>query len=127
MNMIKKYLKKYISPEERQKIIDDLSYNGITMEYKKIINSLNNAPNQPSKFKTKNWVDINDESQRTCTEENQIRCKTSVLISRLGDYSIEYILVKGTISVRNTANQGQANNAANKSLCLKNVPYFLTP
>ena len=30
------------------------------MEYQKI-NLLDNTPNQPSKFKTKNWVEINDE------------------------------------------------------------------
>ena len=32
------------------------------MEYQKIINLLDNIPNQPPKFKTKNWVKINDES-----------------------------------------------------------------
>ena len=30
------------------------------MEYKKIINLLENKPNQPTKFRTKNWVEIND-------------------------------------------------------------------
>ena len=30
------------------------------MESQKIINFLDNTPNQPSKFKTKNWVEIND-------------------------------------------------------------------
>ena len=31
------------------------------MEYQKIINLLvNNTPNQLSKFKTKNWVEVND-------------------------------------------------------------------
>ena len=32
------------------------------MEYKKIMNLLDDKPNQSSKFKTKNWVEINDES-----------------------------------------------------------------
>ena len=32
------------------------------MEYKKITNLLDNTSNQPSKFKAKNWVEINDES-----------------------------------------------------------------
>ena len=32
------------------------------MEYQKIINLLHNPPNQPSKFKTENWVEIDDES-----------------------------------------------------------------
>ena len=30
------------------------------MEYPEIINLSENTPNQPSKFRTKNWVDIND-------------------------------------------------------------------
>ena len=29
------------------------------MEYQKIINLLDNTPNQPTKFRTKNWVEIN--------------------------------------------------------------------
>ena len=60
---------KYISPELRQKIMDDLIKINITMiiwynivmKYKKIMNFLNDAMNQPSKFKTKNWIEINDE------------------------------------------------------------------
>ena len=31
------------------------------MKYQKIINLLDNTPNQPSKFRTANWVEINDE------------------------------------------------------------------
>ena len=64
------------------------------MEYQKIINLLYNAPNQPSKFKRKNWVEINDESRGTYNEDNQIRFKTSILRSSLCDYSHAYILVK---------------------------------
>ena len=37
------------------------------MEYQKIINLLDNTPNQPSNFTTKNWVEINDDSRRTYT------------------------------------------------------------
>ena len=33
------------------------------MEYQKIKNSLDNTPNQPSKFRTKNWVEINDDAR----------------------------------------------------------------
>ena len=32
------------------------------MEYQKIINLLGNTPNQPSKFRTKNWFEIIDVS-----------------------------------------------------------------
>ena len=35
------------------------------MEYQKIINLLDNTPNQPSKFRTKYWVEINVDSRRT--------------------------------------------------------------
>ena len=31
------------------------------MKYQKIINLLDNTPNQPSKFRTKNWFEINDD------------------------------------------------------------------
>ena len=30
------------------------------MKYQKIVNLIDDASNQPSKFKTKNWVEIND-------------------------------------------------------------------
>ena len=40
-------------------------YKDIVMEYQKIRNLLDNTSNQPSKFRTKNWVEINDESRGT--------------------------------------------------------------
>ena len=36
------------------------------MEYQKIRNLLDNSPNQLSKFRTKNWIKIND-YQEECT------------------------------------------------------------
>ena len=35
------------------------------MEYQKIINLLENRPNQPSKFRTKSWVEVSVESGGT--------------------------------------------------------------
>ena len=32
------------------------------MEYKKVINFLDNTPNQLPKFRRKNWIEINDQS-----------------------------------------------------------------
>ena len=32
------------------------------MEYQTVINLLDNTRNQPTKFRTKKWVEINDES-----------------------------------------------------------------
>ena len=65
------------------------------MEYQKIINLLDNTPNQPIKFRTKNWFEINDGSRGTHNKGNQIRFKTSMLRSSLCDYSNAYILVQG--------------------------------
>ena len=56
------------------------------MEYRKIINLLDNTSNQPSKFKTKNWVEINDESRGTYNKDNKIKLKTSMLRSSLCNY-----------------------------------------
>ena len=38
-----------------------MNYNSIIIEYQKIINLLDNTSNQPTKFRRKNWVEINDE------------------------------------------------------------------
>ena len=46
------------------------------MEYQKKKIFSDNTPNQPSKFKTKNWFQINDESRGTYNEVNQIRFET---------------------------------------------------
>ena len=55
-------------------------------------------PNQPSNFRTRNWIEINDESRRTQTS-NDIKFKTTMLRSNLCDYADAYILVKGTITI----------------------------
>ena len=59
------------------------------MEYQKIAHLIDNASNQPSKFRTKGWVEINDESRRTYSVNNQIKFKTAILKC---DYSHAYIL-----------------------------------
>ena len=61
------------------------------MKYKKIINLLDNIPNQPIKFRTKNYVETNEESRGTYNTNSQIGFKTSVLRSSLCDYSDAYI------------------------------------
>ena len=45
------------------------------MEYQKIINLLDNTPNQPSKFRTKNWVEINNEWRGVCNTNTDIKFK----------------------------------------------------
>ena len=50
------------------------------MEYQKIAYLSDNASNQPSKFRTRNWVEINDESREAYTS-NDIKFKTTLLRS----------------------------------------------
>ena len=69
------------------------------MEYQKIINLLDNTPNQPSKFKTKIWVEVNDGSYGSYSTASQIKFKTSMIRSSFCDYSDAHILAKGTITI----------------------------
>ena len=83
------------------------------MEYQKTINLLDDTTNQPSKFRTRNWVD-----------NSNIRFKTTTIRSSLCDYSDTYILVKGTVTVPNTAAAGAAVNNTNKKVVFKNCAPF---
>ena len=76
------------------------------------------------KFKTKNWVEVNDESRGTYNFNSQIKFKTSMLKSSFCDYSDAYILVKGTITVNNTAAACADANNTNKKVILKNCAPF---
>ena len=51
------------------------------MEYQKIINLLGNTPNQPTKFRAKKWVEINNDARGTYNITSQIKFKTSMLKS----------------------------------------------
>ena len=57
------------------------------MEYQKTTNLLDNTPNEPFKFRTKNWVEVNDNSHGTYCADSQIKFKTSMLRSSLYYYS----------------------------------------
>ena len=94
------------------------------MEYQKIANLIDDASNQPSKFRTRNWIEINDESRRAYNVNSQIKFKTTMLKSSLCDYNDAYILVKGTITINNTAAQGAAANNSNKKVIFKNCAPF---
>ena len=51
-----------------------------------------------SKFRTRNWVEINDESRGNYANSD-IRFKTTMLRSNLCNYADSYIIVKGTITI----------------------------
>ena len=94
------------------------------MEYQKIANLIDDTPNQPSKFRTRNWVEINDESRGTYNVNSQIKFKTTMLKSSLCDYNDAYILVKGTIIINNTSGAGAGANSINRKVIFKNCAPF---
>ena len=85
------------------------------MEYQKLITLLDNTPNQPTKFRNKNWLKINDDVRGTHNNNSQIKIKTSMLKSSLSDYSDAYILARGTIIVKNTETAANPNNEKNNN------------
>ena len=93
------------------------------MEDKKIINLLDNAPNQPSKFRTKNWVELNDESRVTYPIDSHIKFKTIMLKSSLCNYGHPFLLVKGRTTVNNTGTAAAPTNS-NKKVIFKNCTQF---
>ena len=55
------------------------------MEYQKTAILLDNASNHPSKFRTKNWIKINDESRGGYTTGSDIKFQIKMLKSSLCD------------------------------------------
>ena len=90
------------------------------MEYQKIINLLDNTMNQRSKFRTKNWVEINDESRGKY--DNSIKFKTSMIRSELCDYSDESIFFSGSMTITGEGDDAAAKRAGerDKGLIFKN-------
>ena len=95
------------------------------MEYQKIANLLDTGSNELSKFRTKNWVEINDESKGTYTGNN-IKFKTTMLRSNLCDYADADVLVKGTIAITGAGNDDVAEqlDERNKGVIFKNCAPF---
>ena len=89
------------------------------------MNLLNNESDQPSKFRRKNWVEINDESRGNYTSSD-IKFKTTMLRSNLCDYADAYILVKGTITITGAGNDDPAKrlDERNKVVIFKNCAPF---
>ena len=96
------------------------------MEYQIIANLLDNTSNQPSKFRTRNWVEINDESRGTYTG-NSIKFKTRILRSNLCDYADAYILVNRTITITGDGDDDAEKRAdeTGKGVTFKNCAPFV--
>ena len=89
------------------------------MEYQKISNLLEKTSDNLLKFRTRNWVEINDESRgnyanggiRFKTTMLRSRFKTTMLRSNLCDYTDSYIIVKGTITITVAGDDAAARQA----------------
>ena len=95
------------------------------MEYQKIANLLNNESDQPSKFRARNWIEINNESRGNYANDN-IKFKTTMPRSNLCNYADSYILVKGTITITgagDNAGERQADER-DKGVTFKNCAPF---
>ena len=86
----------------------------------------NRASNQPSKFRTKKWVEMNDESRGGYTTGSDIKFKTTMLKSSFCDYADAYILFKGTMTTTGAGYDASARQAdeRNKSVIFKNCLPF---
>ena len=111
-----------------KKLLINSDWHNIIVEYQKIANLLDdNKSNQPSKFKTINWAEINDESRGTYNVNSQIKFKTTMLKSSLCAYSDSYILVKGIITIAGEGNDAAARQAdeRDKDVIFKNCASFI--
>ena len=95
------------------------------MEYKKIANLLDNASNQPSRYRTRHWVGINGDSRGKYTNAD-VKFKTTMLKSDLCDYADAYIFVKGTITITGAGDDDAARqlDERKKSVIYKNCASF---
>ena len=100
----------------------------LTQQHKnrKIANLVDNASNQPSKFRLRNQVELNDESRGTYTG-NSIIFKTTMLRSNFCDYADAYILVNGRITITGAGDNGAARRAdeRDKGVAFKNCAPFI--
>ena len=89
------------------------------MEYQKKAKLLDTASNKQSKFRTRNWVEINDESKGPYNNHD-IKFKTTM--SDLCDYGDAYILVKGTMTTTGAGDDNATKqlDERNKGVVFKN-------
>ena len=78
-----------------------------------------------SKFRTRNWIEITDESRGNYANRD-IKFKTTMLRSNLCDYPDSYILVKGTITITDEGADAAEERAdeRDKGVTFKNCAPF---
>ena len=101
------------------------------MKFPKIVNFLDTTSNDKDlpRFITKKRIEVqsskfncsNDQSEKNCNPNKEIRIKTSMLWSDLCDFSDAYIAVKGYITLEGDNDA----NKRNKNLMFKNNAPFI--
>ena len=83
---------------------------------------LESSSDNRSKFRTRNWIELNDESKGNYANSD-IRFKTTMLRSNLCDYADSCILVKGTITITDAGDDAAVRQAdeRNKGVTFKNL------
>ena len=90
------------------------------MGHQKILNLLNGASD--SKFVTRKWSIVNDQSNANYDVVNKIIYNTEVLKSNVCDYNDAYILVRGDITVTVApATQISFKNCAPFTKCITKI------
>ena len=94
------------------------------MEYQKLVSLLDKRSSHLSKFRTKNWIEINDQSRGVYNTNSDIRFMTTMLKSSLID---AYILVKGRVRITGAGDDAPARQADewNKAVIFKNCAPFI--
>ena len=92
------------------------------MEFQKIVNLFDTTSDNKdlSKFVTKKWIEVSDQSENNYNANKEIRIKTPMLRSDLCDFSDSYNVVKGIIAVTNPNNLKR-----NKVVSFKNNAPFI--
>ena len=95
------------------------------MEHQNMLN-LNNEINY-SKFATRKWNNVIDNSKSSYDATNEITYNTEILKSNLCDYNNVYILVRGDITVVAVlATQVAFKNCAPFSKCITKIDETIT-
>ena len=96
------------------------------MKTQKIVHFLNSSENKFSKFASKKWYVIDNESNGSYSHQHPIKFLTKSIVSSLCDYSDAYILVTVAVFVkrRNTAHTGDIALNAVTQVAFKNCAPF---
>ena len=91
-----------------------MQFRCVKMEFQKIVNLLYTTFDDKDlpKFVTKKWIEVYDQSEKSCNVNKGIGIKKPMLRSDLYDFSDAYIVVKGVITVR------EPDNAKRNKCCI---------